>query len=435
MIATGPTGTLAPAGCDARTGTTADAGFGGGAWLNRGFGTPGQPPEADERCAELAVPASARDFPQPSGWARFPCGILRRMRYQGSLDFHRDMAERIGILAVNFGTPESPTPRDVRRFLARMLRDPRVVELPRPLWLPILYGFILPLRPARVAPKYRKIWSAQGSPLREQSALLRAALSSILAQRMMAPFSVEFAMLYGTPTVSESLQRLRAAGAQRIVVLPLFPQYCGATTAAVCDQVNAELARWRWLPELRFIAEYHDQPEYIDALRDSVVQHWRAHGRTSHLLISFHGIPERYFHQGDPYFCKCQKTARLLAEELLLAEGTWSVTFQSRFGRAEWLRPYTMQTLEAMPRRGIKDVTVVCPGFAVDCLETLEEIDVENRAAFMRAGGERFEYVPALNARPEHSALLANLLARHCQGWTDVDLGLLPAAEPRDTSA
>ncbi len=357
------------------------------------------------------------------------------MRYQGSLDFHRDMAERIGILAVNFGTPESPTPRDVRRFLARMLRDPRVVELPRTLWLPILYGFILPLRPARVAPKYRKIWSAQGSPLREQSQQLRAALSSILAQRMMAPFSVEFGMLYGTPTVSQSLQRLRAAGAQRIVVLPLFPQYCGATTAAVYDQVNAELARWRWLPELRFIAEYHDQPEYIDALRESVVQHWRAHGRSAHLLISFHGIPERYFHQGDPYFCKCQKTARLLAEELLLAEGEWTVTFQSRFGRAEWLRPYTLETLAAMPRRGIKDVTVICPGFAVDCLETLEEIDVENRAAFMRAGGERFEYVPALNARPEHAALLANLLARHSQGWTEVDLGLLPAAVPRDSSA
>ncbi len=356
------------------------------------------------------------------------------MRYHGSRDFHRDTAERIGILVVNFGTPDSPAPRDVRRFLARMLSDPRVVELPRPLWLPILYGLILPLRPARIAPKYRKIWSAQGSPLRDHSERLRGALASVLAQRMMAPFSLEFAMLYGTPSVAESLQRLRAAGAQRIVVLPLFPQYCGATTGAVYDQVNAELAGWRWLPELRFIAEYHDQPEYIEALRESVAQHWLAHGRTSHLLVSFHGIPERNFHRGDPYFCKCQKTARLLAEELLLEEGEWSVTFQSRFGSLEWLRPYTIETLTRMPGRGIKDVTVICPGFAVDCLETLEEIDVENRAAFMGAGGERFEYVPALNSRPEHAALLAGQIARHCQGWTQVELGLHANALQRDTS-
>ena len=357
------------------------------------------------------------------------------MRYHGSLDFHRDMAERIGILAVNFGTPETPTARDVRRFLARMLRDPRVVELPRPLWLPILYGIILPLRPARVAPKYRQIWSAEGSPLREQSQRLCTALRSVLAQRMMAPFSLEFGMLYGTPTVAESLHKLREAGAQRILVLPLFPQYCGATTAAVYDQVNAELARWRWLPELRFIAEYHDQPEYIDALRESVKQHWREHGRTEHLLISFHGIPERYFLQGDPYFCKCQKTARLLAEELMLREDQWNVTFQSRLGRAKWLQPYTLETLAAMPGRGIKEVTVICPGFAVDCLETLEEIAVENRAAFLQAGGERFEYVPALNARPEHAAVLAQLIARHCQGWTPVELDLHPAPMPRDASA
>lgn len=356
------------------------------------------------------------------------------MRYQSSPNFHRDTAERIGILVVNFGTPDSPTPRDVRRFLARMLSDPRVVELPRALWLPILYGFILPLRPAKVAPKYRKIWSAAGSPLREQSDQLRSALASTLAQRMMAPFSLEFAMLYGTPSVAQSLQRLRDSGAHRVMILPLFPQYCGTTTGAVYDQVTAELAGWRWLPELRFITEYHDQPEYIEALRESVAAHWRAHGRTGHLVVSFHGIPERYFHQGDPYFCKCQKTARLLCEELMLKEGEWTVTFQSRFGPSEWLRPYTLDTLAAMPRRGIKTVTVICPGFAVDCLETLEEIDVENRAAFMNAGGERFEYVPALNARAEHAALLASQIARHCQGWTQIESELQTTALPRDTS-
>jgi ferrochelatase len=357
------------------------------------------------------------------------------MRYISSPDFHRDGAERIGVLLVNSGTPKSAEPRDVRRFLAGLLGDPRVVELPRLLWLPILYGLILPFRPARVAPKYRKIWSAYGSPLLDLSERLRAELTSTLAQRMLAPLSVELGMLYGDPTIPEALSRLRESGAQRILVVPLFPQYCGSTTGAVYDQVNGELRRWRWLPELRFVAEYHDYPKYIDALRASVTQHWDAHGRTKHLLISFHGIPERYFHQGDPYFCKCQKTARLLADELMLRENEWSVSFQSRFGPSGWLKPYTSMVLEEMPARGIQDVTVVCPGFAVDCLETLEEIDIENRDRFIHAGGQRYQYVPALNARAEHARFLADLIAQHCQGWTHVELGLRPAGAARGASA
>jgi ferrochelatase len=343
------------------------------------------------------------------------------MRYISSPDFHRDSAERIGILLVNSGTPQAAEPWAVRRFLARMLSDPRVVEMPRALWLPILYGFILPLRPRRVVRKYRRIWSPSGSPLLGLSERLRTELTATLAQRMLAPFSVELGMLYGEPGVPQALSRLREAGAQRMLVLPLFPQYCGATTGAVYDQVARELGRWRWLPELRFIAEYHDQPEYIEALRTGVLEHWQAHGRTRHLLISFHGIPERYFHQGDPYFCKCQKTARLLAEELMLRDGEWSVSFQSRFGPAGWLKPYTSEVLAQLPGQGVRDVTVVCPGFAVDCLETLEEIGIENRDIFLRAGGERFEYVPALNARPEHARFLARHIARHCQGWTTLD--------------
>ena len=339
------------------------------------------------------------------------------MRYVSSPDFHRDSAERIGILLVNSGTPSAPEPWAVRRFLARMLSDPRVVELPRALWLPILHGFILPFRPARVAHKYRRIWSQAGSPLLDFSEQLRAALTGTLAQRMLAPFSAELGMLYGEPAVPQALARLRESGAQRILVLPLFPQYCGATTGAAYDRVTAELRRWRWLPELRFVAEYHDQPEYIDALRTSVLEHWQAHGRTRHLLISFHGIPERNFHSGDPYFCKCQKTARLLAEELMLRDGEWSVSFQSRFGPAGWLKPYTSEVLAQLPGRGVRDVTVICPGFAADCLETLEEIAIENRDRFLRAGGQHFEYVPALNARPEHARFLAAHIARHCQGW------------------
>ena len=357
------------------------------------------------------------------------------MRYISSPDFHHDAAERIGVLLVNSGTPRSTAPRDVRRFLKRMLSDPRIVELPRALWLPILHGLVLPFRPRRSARKYRKIWSAAGSPLLDLSERLRTELVGSLAQRILAPLSVELGMLYGEPTVPEALARLRASGAQRILVVPLFPQYCGSTTGAVYDQVNGELRRWRWLPELRFIAEYHDDPGYIDALRTSVTQHWEANGRTGHLLMSFHGIPERYFHNGDPYFCKCQKTARLLADELMLQESEWSVSFQSRFGASEWLKPYTMSLLAEMPGRGVKDVTVVCPGFSVDCLETLEEIDMENRAAFMGAGGKRFEYVPALNARIEHARALAALIAQHCQGWTHEELGRRPAGAARGASA
>ena len=242
-------------------------------------------------------------------------------------------------------------------------------------------------------------------------------------------------MLYAKPTVSEAMQKLRASGAQRILVVPHFPQYCGATTGAVYDQVNEELRRWRWLPELRFIAEYHDHPGYIDALRASVVQQWEAQGRTRHLVISFHGVPEALFHNGDPYFYKCRQTARLLADELMLRDDEWTVSFHSKFGPGAWLRPYTIDLMSGLPARGIDEVTVVCPGFAVDCLETVEEIEMENRAQFLASGGKKFVYVPALNARPEHSRFLADLIAQHCEGWTDGARVLAQAGAARGTSA
>lgn len=357
------------------------------------------------------------------------------MRYLSSAGYRHDGAERIGVLLANSGTPNSLAVRDVRRFLSAFLSDPRVIELPRMLWLPLLHGVILRTRPRRSARKYAKIWTAEGSPLAAFSSELQTQLVGTLAERVLAPFSLELGMLYSKPTISEGLQRLRELGAQRILIVPLFPQYCGASTGSVYDQVAIDLQHWRWLPELRFVAEYHDYPGYIDALRASVEQHWQQHGRTSHLLISFHGVPERYFHQGDPYFCKCQKTARLLAEELMLGEQEWSVSFQSRVGPARWLRPYTSDVLAQMPARGIDRVTVVCPGFALDCLETLEEIAIENRQIFLGAGGREFEYVPALNARPEHASFLADLIARHCQGWTQVELGFRPASAARGASA
>jgi ferrochelatase len=344
--------------------------------------------------------------------------MVTAMRYTSQGSTEDASPERIGILLINSGTPTAPTPAAVRAFLARFLADPRVVELPRLLWLPVLWGAILPLRPRRVARKYRLIWGATGSPLRELSEQLRQELSGVLAQRMLAPLSVELGMLYSPPEVRAALERLRASGARRILVLPLFPQYSGATGGAAFDQVSAQLRRWRALPDLQLVADYHDHPGYIEALRESVATHWERRGRTGHLLMSFHGIPEDYVRGGDPYQRQCQRTARLLADELLLREGEWSVSFQSRFGPRNWLQPYTASVLAAMPARAIREVTVVCPGFAVDCLETLEEIAVENRSVFMRAGGERYEYVPALNAAAAHARCLADLIGERCRGWT-----------------
>ncbi|MBV8496816.1 MAG: ferrochelatase [Gammaproteobacteria bacterium] len=341
--------------------------------------------------------------------------------------------ERIGILLVNTGTPQAAEVRAVRAFLRRFLADRRVVDLPRALWLPLLYGLILILRPAPLARRYRLIWSASGSPLRDICQRLRTELAIALNARMLAPLSLGLGMLYSDPDVGAALRKLRAEGALRLLVLPLFPQYCSATTGAVLDQVNDELRRWPSVPDVHFVADYHDHPGYIEALRASVAAHWEKHGRTPHLLISFHGIPERYRRNGDPYFERCQASARLLADELLLSEGSWSVSFQSRFGPAEWLKPYTRDVLTQMPARGVREVTVVCPGFAVDCLETLEEIAIGDRAAFLSAGGERFEYVPALNESSGQVNCLADLISRHCQAWTDAFHERPPVA--RGTSA
>jgi len=340
------------------------------------------------------------------------------MRYTSHAGPAGGNPERIGILLVNSGTPVAATAAAVRAFLARFLADPRVIELPRALWLPVLWGVILPFRPRRIARKYRKIWTATGSPLRELSEQLRQELTAVLAQRMLAPLSVEVGMLYSPPDVPQALERLRASGAQRILVLPLFPQYCAATGGAVFDQVSGQLRRWRALPDLQFVADYHDHPGYIEALRERVASHWDSRGRTAHLLMSFHGIPEDYVRRGDPYQRQCLRTARLLADELLLREGEWSVSFQSRFGPRDWLQPYTATVLAGMPARGVREVTLVCPGLAVDCLETLEEIAIENRAVFMHAGGERYEYVPALNASGAHARCLADLIGERCRGWT-----------------
>ena len=322
-----------------------------------------------------------------------------------------------GVLLVNSGTPATLATRDVRAFLAGLLGDPRVVELPRFLWLPILYGIILRVRPRASAKKYAAIWTPEGSPLAVQSEKLRSGLEEALRS---AQIPVALAMLYtGGASVAQAIAALRAAGVEELIVVPMFPQYCGATTAAVFDQVSAALHATRHLPALRFVSEYHDEPTYIDALAASVEDHRRQFGITRHLLMSFHGIPERYVALGDPYRAQCERTSQLLAQRLGLGPDAWSVSFQSRFGRARWLQPYTIETLAGMPARGITSVSVICPGFAADCLETLEEIGIENRDAFKAAGGETYHYIAALNARPDHVAALRTVVLRGLHGMQD----------------
>ena len=315
-----------------------------------------------------------------------------------------------GVLLVNSGTPASLSTRDVRAFLAGLLGDPRVVELPRLLWWPILHGIILRIRPRASAKKYAAIWTPQGSPLAVQSESLRAGIEASLRA---SGTPVALAMLYtGGATVPEAIETLCKAGAEGILAIPMFPQYCGASTGAVFDQVSDALRSRRAVPSLRFVSNYHDDPAYIDALAASVQDHAREFGSTRHLLMSFHGVPESYVTQGDPYRDQCQRTATALAQRLGLAADAWSVSFQSRFGRARWLQPYTSEVLAGFPKRGINSVGVICPGFAADCLETLEEIGMENRDIFVAAGGEQYHYIAALNARADHVAALSALVSR-----------------------
>ena len=324
---------------------------------------------------------------------------------------------RSAVLLVNTGTPSAPDSDAVRAFLRRFLSDPRVVELPRAVWLPLLYGLILPLRAPRSAHKYRQIWQNEGSPLAINTARLAEGLARTLAADRGA-MDVRCAYLYSRPFVGETLDELRAAGVRRLVVLPLFPQASGTTTGAVFDQIGSALRRWRHPPELRYTAEYHDAPDYIAALTASVRDHWRLHGRETHLLMSFHGIPVACVTRGDRYGEACKETAAGLANALGLEPHQWTLSFQSRFGAARWLGPATDRTLLELARRGQTAVSVLCPGFAADCLETLEEIAITARESFLAAGGTRFDYIPALNARIEHARALAQLVLRATGDWT-----------------
>ncbi|MDX1509001.1 MAG: ferrochelatase [Woeseiaceae bacterium] len=336
-----------------------------------------------------------------------------------SSPYEHGQGEATGILLVNLGTPDAPTPSAVRRFLAEFLWDPRVIELPRPLWWLVLHGVILRIRPARSARAYQKIWTEQGSPLMLYSQALAHELGERLGSKLPGDVRVALGMSYGTPSIASALEQLHDAGVRRLLVLPLYPQYSGTTTASVFDAVTSALRRRRWVPEFRFIGSYHDAPGYIDALSNSIRDYRNTHGAGEKLLFSFHGVPRQTLLDGDPYHCQCQKTARLVAEALDLRPDEWLVTFQSRVGRAEWLRPYTDETIEELGKQGMQSLDVVCPGFATDCLETLEEIAMQNAEIFTDAGGGSLNYIPALNASSDHVAFLSRLVEKNVAGWPE----------------
>ena len=324
--------------------------------------------------------------------------------------------ERTAVLLCNLGTPDAPTASAVRRYLAQFLGDDRVVEIPRLVWWPILYGYILLTRPRQSAAKYASIWTPEGSPLafwtQKQATLLRGWLGEAGHHVL-----VRHAMRYGQPSIASQLDALKAEGATRILVLPLYPQYSGTTTASVLDAVYAWAARARHVPELRFVNQYHNDPGYIDALARGIEAHWRHHGQPDQLVMSFHGVPARTVRLGDPYEAQSRETGRLLAARLGLTDERFRITFQSRFGRAKWLEPYTQPTVEALGRAGTRRVDVVCPGFTSDCLETLEEINMEVREAFLHAGGQEFHYIPCLNDGNAWITALSRITQQHLSGW------------------
>ncbi|CAN7493230.1 ferrochelatase [Pseudorhodoferax sp. LjRoot39] len=327
-----------------------------------------------------------------------------------------DAPAKTAVLYCNLGTPDAPTAPAVRRYLAEFLADPRVVEIPRLAWWPILHGIILRVRPAKSAAKYASVWTEQGSALKVWTEAQTLGLRAALAERGHR-VGVHYAMRYGQPAIAAQLDALAAEGVTRVLVLQAYPQYSGTTTASVLDAIGTWSRRQRRVPDFRFVGDYHDDAGYIAALADSVERHWTQHGRGELLLMSFHGIPARNIALGDPYEVQCQATARLLARKLALAPTQYRVTFQSRFGRAKWLEPYTEPTLRQLAQQGTKRIDVMCPGFPGDCLETLEEINMEGREAFLQAGGERFDYIPCLNDSAAGIAALATLAERHLQGW------------------
>lgn len=325
--------------------------------------------------------------------------------------------ERIGVLVVNLGTPDSPSYLAVLRYLREFLGDRRVINTSRFIWLPVLYGIVLPLRPLRTARNYRKIWMHGGSPLAVYSRRLAEKIQETLRAQLGDRVRVVLGMTYGNPSIAGALEALAEQNVRRLLVLPLYPQYCSSTTGSVFDRTTQALERWRWLPETRFVNDYHEDAGYIDALAARIEDHWKEMGERSHLMFSYHGIPAEYVKQGDPYQAQTEATTRQVVERLGLGPDDYSHCYQSRFGSIVWLQPYTEDRLKELAKRGVRKLTVVSPSFAVDCLETLEEVAVEYRDKFKDLGGERLSLVPALNDDERHAQALASIVQRHIRGW------------------
>jgi len=339
------------------------------------------------------------------------------MAYQTEPAHIHGTTQKTGILLVNLGTPDAPTAQAVRPYLKQFLGDPRVVEIPKAIWWLILNGIILNVRPKKSAAKYASIWLAEGSPLRVYTEKQAVLLKGYLGTRTQSPLVVDFAMTYGNPSIADALRRLKQQNCQRILIVPLFPQYAASSTAPVFDQVFSALQQMRNLPAIRTIKHFHDHPAYIRALAANINDYWVQHGRPEKLLMSFHGVPQYTLDKGDPYHCECHKTGRLLAQALGLKPEQYVVSFQSRFGKAEWIKPYTTATLKELGKQKVSRVDVVCPGFVADCLETLEEIAMEGKEDFQHAGGGEYHYIPCLNDRNDWIHALTDLVLDNLQGW------------------
>ena len=341
------------------------------------------------------------------------------MTYYRAVAQARTAPERIGVLMVNLGTPDSPSYFAVQRYLREFLSDRRVIDTSRLVWLPLLYGVVLPFRPWRTARKYRKIWMRAGSPLAVYSKRLADKVGALLHENFGDRVRVGLAMTYGNPSIASVIRSLAEQNVEKLLVLPLYPQYCSSTTGSVFDRTTSVLQRWRWLPETRFVNDYYDDEGYIDALTRRIQQHWAELGERSHLLFSYHGIPAVYVAEGDPYQAQAETTTRLVVARLGLGSGEYSHCYQSRFGSVVWLQPYTEDTLKVLAARGVGKLTVVSPSFAVDCLETLEEVAIEYRDKFLALGGERLTLVPALNDDDGHAGVLAAIVKHHLHHWTE----------------
>jgi protoporphyrin/coproporphyrin ferrochelatase len=339
------------------------------------------------------------------------------MRYASEPRFEHGTIPKVGILLINLGTPDEPSAAALRRYLQEFLSDPRVVEIPRVVWNPILHGIILRTRPQRSAAKYAAIWTTEGSPLRVHSERQAKLLKGFLGERIKSPFAVEYGMRYGNPSIASALGKLKQQQCDRILIFPLYPQYAASSTATGFDATARELRHWRNQPALRTIKHFHDHPAYIAALAQSVREFWMKNGRPDKLVMSFHGVPRQSLDKGDPYHCECQKTARLLGAALGLRADAHLVTFQSRFGRAEWLKPYTAATLEKLAKEGTQRIDVICPGFVSDCLETLEEIGIEGKATFLGAGGKDYRLIPCLNEREDWIRAMCDIALANLDGW------------------